>query len=112
MADEFDPMAVTGGRSNGERKPRYRVGKEPTSNEAAKQLRLFVERVERLEEEKKTVADDISCVYGEAKAMGFDTKILKRVIALRKKDDQERMEEDAILDSYLHALGMIVAGDG
>ncbi len=77
---------------------------------ARDQLRAFVERIERLEEEKKTVADDIKDVYGEAKCMGFDTKILKKVIALRKKDDQERMEEDLILDTYLHALGMIEHG--
>ena len=107
MADEFDPMAVTGDRAGGERKPRERVGKEPTSNEASKQLRTFVERVERLEEEKKGIADDIKCVYGEAKAMGFDTKIMKRVIALRKIDDAQRAEEDAILDTYLAALGML-----
>ena len=74
---------------------------------ARDQLRAFVERIERLEEEKKTVADDIKDVYGEAKGMGFDTKILKKVIALRKKDDQERMEEELILDTYLQALGMI-----
>jgi len=76
---------------------------------ARDQLRAFVERIERLEEEKKTIADDIKDVYGEAKGMGFDTKILKKVISLRKKDEQERMEEDLILDTYLHALGMIEA---
>jgi uncharacterized protein (UPF0335 family) len=76
---------------------------------ARDQLRAFVERIERLEEEKKTIVDDIKDVYGEAKSMGFDTAILKKVIALRKKDDQERMEEDLILDTYLHALGMIEA---
>lgn len=74
---------------------------------AREQLRAFVERIERLESEKKTLAEDIKDVYGEAKGMGFDTKILKKVIALRKKDEQERAEEDAILDTYLHALGMI-----
>ncbi|AYD02134.1 DUF2312 domain-containing protein [Neorhizobium sp. NCHU2750] len=74
---------------------------------ARDQLRAFVERIERLEEEKKTIADDIKDVYGEAKSMGYDTKIMKKVIALRKKDDQERMEEDLILDTYLSALGMI-----
>lgn len=74
---------------------------------ARDQLRAFIERIERLEEEKKTIADDIKDVYGEAKAMGYDTKIMKKVIALRKKDDQERMEEDLILDTYLQALGMI-----
>jgi uncharacterized protein (UPF0335 family) len=74
---------------------------------ARDQLRAFIERIERLEEEKKTIADDIKDVYGEAKGTGFDTKILKKVVALRKKDAQERMEEEAILDTYLLALGMI-----
>jgi uncharacterized protein (UPF0335 family) len=74
---------------------------------ARDQLRAFVERIERLEEEKKTIADDIKDVYGEAKGMGFDTKILRKVVSLRKKDEQERMEEEAILDTYLHALGML-----
>ncbi|MGV8939730.1 MAG: DUF2312 domain-containing protein [Allorhizobium sp.] len=74
---------------------------------ARDQLRAFIERIERLEEEKKTIADDIKDVYGEAKGTGFDTKILKKVVALRKKDAQERMEEDMILDTYLIALGMI-----
>ena len=74
---------------------------------ARDQLRSFVERIERLEEEKKTIVDDINDVYGEANGMGFEKKILKKVIALRKKDEQERMEEDLILDTYLHALGMI-----
>ena len=74
---------------------------------ARDQLRAFVERIERLEEEKKTIADDIKDVYGETKSTGFDPKILKKVIALRKKDEQERMEEDLILDTYLQALGMI-----
>lgn len=78
---------------------------------ARDQLRAFIERIERLEEEKKTIADDIKDVYGEAKGMGFDTVIMKRVVALRKKDEQERAEEEAILDTYLHALGMISQPD-
>lgn len=78
---------------------------------ARDQLRAFIERIERLEEEKKTIADDIKDVYGEAKAMGFDTVIMKRVVALRKKDEQKRMEEEAVLDTYLHALGMIAQPD-
>lgn len=77
---------------------------------ARDQLRAFVERIERLEEEKKTIADDIKDVYGEAKAMGFDTVILKRVVALRKKDAQERMEQEMILSTYLIALGMLDEG--
>lgn len=71
------------------------------------QLRAFIERIERLEEEKKTLSDDIKDVYGEAKAMGFDTKILRKVVSIRKQDHDERAEQEAILDSYLHALGMI-----
>lgn len=77
-----------------------------THGVARNQLKSFVERIERLEEEKKTLSDDIKDVYGEAKGTGFDTKILKKVIGLRKKDEQERMEEDALLDTYLVALGM------
>lgn len=75
---------------------------------ARDQLRAFIERIERLEEEKKTVGDDIKDVYGEAKGMGYDTKIMKKVIARRKRDAQELREEDEILDTYLAALGMLV----
>ena len=74
---------------------------------ARDQLRAFIERIERLEEEKKTIGDDIAEVYAEAKGNGFDPKTLKKVIALRKKDDDVRIEEEAILDTYLAALGMI-----
>ena len=73
---------------------------------ARDQLRSFIERIERLEEEKKTIAEDIRDVFGEAKSQGYDTKIMRKVLALRKKDDQERMEEELILDQYLIALGM------
>jgi uncharacterized protein (UPF0335 family) len=77
-----------------------------TDTVAKTQLRSFVERIERLEEEKKSLTEDVKDVYGEAKGMGFDTKILKKVVALRKKDANERMEEEAVLDAYLVALGM------
>ena len=73
---------------------------------ARDQLRAFVERIERLEEEKKSIADDIKDVYGEAKAMGYDTKVMRKVVAIRKQDQNERLEHEAILDTYLHALGM------
>ena len=76
---------------------------------ARDQLRAFVERIERLEEEKKTIADDIKDVYGEAKAMGYDTKVMRKVVAIRKQDQNERLEHEAILDTYLHALGMAPA---
>ena len=74
------------------------------------QLRSLVERIERLEEEKKTIASDIKEVYAEAKGHGFDTKILRKVISLRKKEAAEREEEQSMLDLYLAALGMIADG--
>ncbi|MCL4168394.1 UNVERIFIED_CONTAM: hypothetical protein GTU68_061055 [Idotea baltica] len=73
---------------------------------AADQLRAFVERIERLEEEKKVISDDIKDVYAEAKGNGYDVKILRKVVSLRKKQPHEREEEEAVLDLYLHALGM------
>lgn len=73
------------------------------------QLKSLVERIERLEEEKKVIAGDVKEIYAEAKANGFDTKILRKVIALRKKDRHEREEEEAMLDLYLNALGMLPA---
>lgn len=79
---------------------------------ARDQLKAFVERVERLEEEQKAINDDKKDVYGEARSMGFDVKILKRVIALRRKDPDQRLEEEAILDTYLRALGMQATAEG
>ena len=75
---------------------------------AADQLKSIVERIERLEEDKKAIADDIKEVYGEAKANGFDVAILRKIVALRRKPAAERSEEDAILDLYMQALGMEV----
>jgi uncharacterized protein (UPF0335 family) len=76
---------------------------------AQDQLRAFVERIERLEEEKKAIADDIKEVYAEAKGNGFDTKVLRQVIRIRKQDRSERMEQEAILELYMAALGMKLA---
>jgi len=73
---------------------------------AGEQLRAFVERIERLEEERKALADDVKDVYAEAKANGFDTKILRQVVRLRKQETNERLEQEALLDLYLAALGM------
>lgn len=69
-------------------------------------LRAFIERVERLEEEKSALVQDIKDVYGEAKSNGFDTKIIRKIVSIRKQDRDSRMEEEAILDLYLTALGM------
>ena len=71
------------------------------------QLTAIVERIERLEEEKKAIAGDIKEVYAEAKANGFDTKILRKVISLRRKEAAERAEEQSMLDVYMAALGML-----
>lgn len=73
---------------------------------AAAQLKSIIERIERLEEEKKAIADDIKDVYGEAKANGYDTKVLRTIVALRRQDASEREEQDSILDLYKAALGM------
>jgi len=69
-------------------------------------LRAFVERIERLEEEKRALSDDIKDVYGEAKANGFDVKIMRKIVSIRKQDRDKRIEEETILDLYLAALGM------
>lgn len=79
---------------------------DETHRIARDELRTFVERIERLEEEKKTIADDIKDVYGEAKGKGYDSKVLKKLIAARKQDDEIRKTEAQILDTYLQALGM------
>jgi len=73
---------------------------------AKEHLRSFIERIERLEEEKKALADDIKEVYSEAKGTGFDTKVMRQVIRLRKMESADRQEQEAMLDLYLSALGM------
>ncbi len=71
------------------------------------ELRLLIERLERLEEEKKGLADDIRDVMGEAKGRGFDTKAMRTILKIRKKKKEEYQEEEAILETYMAALGMI-----
>lgn len=73
----------------------------------ASHLRAFIERIERLEEEKRTIADDIKEVFAEAKGNGFDVKIMRKIISMRRMDHDKRKEEETILDLYLNALGMI-----
>ncbi len=75
-------------------------------NVAADQLRLLIERIERLEEEKKGIGDDVKDVFLEAKATGFDPKIMRQIIRLRKMQPHDRQEMEAILQTYLAALGM------
>lgn len=77
------------------------------SNVASAELRQFIERIERLEEEKQTIADDIKDVISEAKGRGYDAKAIRTIVRLRKKDANERAEEESILQAYMAALGMI-----
>jgi uncharacterized protein (UPF0335 family) len=77
---------------------------------AREQLKAFVERIERLEEEKKAIADDIKDVFAEAKGNGYDIKALRTIIRMRKQDVDERREQEAILDLYMQALGMVPGG--
>ena len=73
---------------------------------ARDRLKTFIERVERLEEEKKAITDDMKEIFAEAKGEGFDVKVIRMIIRIRKQDSNERAEQEAILDLYLHALGM------
>ena len=73
---------------------------------AADQLKAFNERIERLEEEKAALAGDLREVYSEAKGNGYDTKVMRKIVSMRRKDHAERQEEQAIMELYLQALGM------
>ena len=77
---------------------------------AQKQLQQLIEQIERLEEEKKALSGDIRDKFAEAKGLGFDVKVMRKVISLRKKTQTEREEEDTVLSVYLHALGMLSDG--
>jgi uncharacterized protein (UPF0335 family) len=79
---------------------------EPDEPAVDDRLRLLIERIERLEEEKKGIADDIKDVYAEAKAVGFDAKIMRMIVRLRKMKPDDRSEQDMILETYKNALGM------
>ena len=84
------------------------AAKEEHATRFAKdQLKAFIERIERLEEEKKAIADDIRDVYAEAKANGYDAKAMRTIVRMRKQDTDERKEQETILETYMHALGML-----
>ena len=83
------------------------VQDEPATKFAKDQLKAIIERIERLEEEKKTISDDIRDVYAEAKGNGFDVKALRTIVRMRKQDANERAEQETILETYLQALGML-----
>lgn len=83
------------------------VTDEPATRFAKDQLKAIIERIERLEEEKKAIADDIRDVYAEAKGNGYDVKALRTIVRMRKQDANERAEEETILETYMQALGML-----
>ena len=74
---------------------------------AGERLKSFIERIERLEEEKKAIADDVKDVYGEAKARGYDTKTMRAIVRLRRMESHARQEADALLETYRNALGLL-----
>lgn len=80
---------------------------EPVAKLAKDQIRSIIERVERLEEEKKSISDDIKDVYTEAKGNGYDVKALRTIVRMRKEDPNDRAEREAILETYMQALGML-----
>ena len=81
--------------------------KSPRPQFAKDQLKAIIERIERLEEEKKTISDDIRDVYAEAKGNGYDVKALRTIVRMRKQDANERAEQETILETYMQALGML-----
>jgi uncharacterized protein (UPF0335 family) len=83
------------------------VKEAPATKFAKDQLKAIIERIERLEEEKKTISDDIRDVYAESKGNGFDVKALRAIVRLRKQDANERAEQETILETYMQALGML-----
>ena len=80
---------------------------QPATRFAKDQLKAVIERIERLEEEKKAISDDIKEIYAEAKGNGFDIKALRSIVRLRKLDTDERREQQEVLETYMHALGML-----
>ena len=93
--------------SDGQPRPNDKKAKKAkVGGIAGDHLKSFIERIERLEEEKKALGDDIKDVYGEAKANGFETKIIRKIIALRKMDKDELDEQEALLETYMRAIGM------
>lgn len=100
-APGVDPVTMTGAEFSAaaERASGPRFAKD--------QLKAIIERIERLEEEKKTISDDIRDVYAEGKGNGFDVKALRQIVKLRKQDPNERAEAETILETYMQALGML-----
>ena len=100
-------MSVAAAATAASAAPAAAISEQPATRFAKDQLKAIIERIEHLEEEKKAISDDIRDVYAEAKANGFDVEALRTVVRLRKQDKTERAEQEAILEVYLQALGMI-----
>jgi len=106
MAGDYDPYAI-GGKPSDEG-PRERVGGSVgAGTSAANELRAIVERMERLAEEKSAISDDEKAEMANAKARGFDTKAIRKIIKLRKQDPTQRTNEQTVLETYMAALGMV-----
>lgn len=111
MADDelgFEEEAVGGDGRKVKKTDNKQKSGEPVESVAAAELRSMIERVERLQEEKDAISSDIKDVLGEAKGRGYDTKAIRTILRLRKKDTNERLEEESILQTYMAALGMIM----
>jgi uncharacterized protein (UPF0335 family) len=106
VTDKEENERVRIGDNSGETDPMFDTSPAKMEAAAVKALRQFIERVERLEDEKKGIADDIRDVYAEAKANGYDTKIMRMIVRLRKMETHTRQEQDALLETYRAALGL------
>ena len=103
MSDDIDELVGAPAKGDNSKN----AAEPADASVASKQLKAIIERIERLEEDKRAVANDIKEVYAEAKGNGFDQKTIRRVIAIRKKPKDEVSEEQALLELYLSALGML-----
>jgi uncharacterized protein (UPF0335 family) len=106
VTDKSENERVRVGDNSGDDDPMFDTSPAKMESAAIKKLRQFVERVERLEEEKKGIADDIKDVYAEAKAEGYDTKTMRVIVRLRKMESHVRQESDALIETYRAALGL------
>jgi uncharacterized protein (UPF0335 family) len=106
VTDKSENPRVKVGDNSGDEDPMFDTSPAKMEAAAVKALRQFVERIERLEEEKKGIADDVRDVYAEAKANGYDPKIMRMIVRLRRMETHTRQEQDAILETYRNALGL------
>jgi uncharacterized protein (UPF0335 family) len=108
MAPGMDPIHTTlDGMKRATKRMKETAAEKPATRFAKDQLKAIIERIERLEEEKKTISDDIKDVYAEGKGNGFDVKALRAIVRMRKEDPQDRQEFETILETYMQALGML-----